>query len=163
MDQSRTVPKFLNGLFPGLVRIAATFFYIGYVPVGPGTAASAAGALLSIALSDQPFAYLVTLAVILLIGLHASGQMEEMEKEHDPGCVVIDEVAGAMIAFFMLPLTLPVLITAFFLFRAFDMFKVFPSNRFERLKGGMGIMADDIIAGFYANILMHVVLRFIHF
>jgi phosphatidylglycerophosphatase A len=102
------------------------------------------------------------LAVVLVVGFYASGKTEEALGEHDPSCVVIDEVAGIMIAFFLLPLNLPVLITAFFLFRAFDMFKIYPANRFESLKGGLGIMADDIVAGLYANILMQIAIRVIH-
>lgn len=142
-----------------LIRIIATFFYIGNIPVAPGTVASAAGALLSIALIDKPVIYLVVLACVFFAGFLTSGRMEEIAKEHDPSCVVIDEVAGAMITFFWLPLTAPVFITAFFLFRAFDMFKIFPANRLENLKGGLGIMSDDIMAGIYANLLMQIVIR----
>jgi phosphatidylglycerophosphatase A len=145
-----------------LVRIIATFFYIGDIPVAPGTVASAAGALISIAFIHDPVAYLGVLIVILFLGFFASGKMEKIAQEHDPSCVVIDEVAGAMITFFLLPLTAPVFVTAFFLFRAFDMFKIFPANRLENLKGGMGIMADDIMAGIYANLLMQIVIRVIH-
>ena len=66
-----------------------------------------------------------------------------------------------MISFFLLPPTTSVLITAFFLFRAFDMFKIYPVNKFEPLKGGVGVMMDDIIAGIYTFIVMHLALRFI--
>ena len=142
-----------------LVRIIATFFYIGDIPVAPGTVASAAGALISIALLYNPAAYLAVLAAVLFLGFFVSGKMEIIAKEHDPSCIVIDEVAGAMITFFLLPFTAPVFITAFFVFRAFDMFKVFPANRLENIKGGAGIMADDIMAGVYANLIMQIVIR----
>ena len=85
--------------------------------------------------------------------------MEAMVGRKDPGCVVIDEVAGVLIAFFLLPPVPNVLWTAFFLFRAFDMFKIYPANRFEACKGGTGIMMDDIIAGIYTNLVMHAALR----
>lgn len=145
-----------------LIRIIATFFYIGEIPVAPGTMASAAGALIGIAVCGNLVAYLAILAVVLAAGFLTSGRMEKILDDEDPSCVVIDEVAGVMIAFFMLPLHLPVLLVAFFLFRAFDMFKVYPANRIEKIGGSLGIMGDDIVAGLYANILMQVVIRVIH-
>jgi len=74
---------------------------------------------------------------------------------------VIDEVAGVMIAFFLLPQTWAVMWTAFFVFRAFDMFKIYPGNKLEGVKGSGGIMLDDIMAGIYTNIVMHVALRLV--
>jgi len=144
------------------IRLITTFFYIGEIPVAPGTVASAAGALISISLLHDPVLYLITLALVLVLGFATSGKMEKICKAHDPSCVVIDEVAGAMITFFLLPLKPSVFITAFFLFRAFDMFKIYPANRLENLKGGVGIMADDIMAGLYANVLMQIVIRILH-
>ncbi|MCX5680723.1 MAG: phosphatidylglycerophosphatase A, partial [Candidatus Omnitrophica bacterium] len=141
------------------IKIIATFFYVGEMPIAPGTLASLAGALLSIAVFQNIVLYLVILAIVLAAGFYASGKMEKIIGEHDPSCVVIDEVAGVMITFFLLPFNLPVLIVAFFLFRAFDMFKIYPANHLEKLNGGLGIMADDIMAGVYANVLMQIVVR----
>jgi phosphatidylglycerophosphatase A len=73
-----------------LIRILSTFFYIGDIPVAPGTMASVAGALISISLLHNPFLYLVVLGVILVVGFFTSGKMEQISKEHDPSCVVID-------------------------------------------------------------------------
>jgi len=64
-----------------------------------------------------------------------------------------------MIAFFLLPVTPVVIITAFFLFRAFDMFKIYPVNKFEQMEGSTGVMMDDIIAGLYTNIVMQFAIR----
>jgi len=91
-------------------------------------------------------------------GIWASGKMEKLAGKKDPSCVVIDEVAGILIAFFLLPAQWPVIITAFFVFRAFDMFKIYPINRFEKLPGSWGIMMDDVVAGLYTNIVVHVAL-----
>lgn len=145
-----------------IIKLIATFFYIGEVSVAPGTLASFAGALMSIIVFQNIILYLVILVFVLAVGFYASGKMEKLAGEHDPSCVVIDEVAGVMISFFLLPFNVPVLITAFFLFRAFDMFKIYPANKFEKLPGGLGIMADDIMAGIYANVLMQVVVRVLH-
>ncbi|MGE0269143.1 MAG: phosphatidylglycerophosphatase A [Candidatus Omnitrophota bacterium] len=141
------------------IRLISTFFYIGNVPLAPGTLASLAGALLCIILSKSILFYLVVLAGVTVIGLLVSGPMEDILGRKDPSCVVIDEISGIMLSFFLLPLKWPVLITAFFLFRALDMFKLYPVNEFEKFEGGLGIMMDDIVAGIYTNIIMHIAIR----
>ena len=85
--------------------------------------------------------------------------MEALLGQTDPGCIVIDEVAGIMLALFLLPMTPVVIIVTFFLFRAFDMFKIYPVNKFEQLEGSTGVMMDDIIAGIYTNIVMQFAIR----
>ncbi len=142
-----------------LVKTVSTFFGVGFFPKAPGSLATALGVLLAIQLSTQPVVYLgVTLAVTLL-GFFLTGKMEALMKEKDPGCVVIDEVSGIMIAFFMLPVNWPVIWCTFFLFRAFDMFKIYPANKFEAQGGGSGIMLDDIVAGVYTNLTMQAAVR----
>ena len=133
----------------------ATFFYLGYVPPASGSLASAAGALIWWVLRDNSMVYLAALAVVTAIGFMTAGTVEGVVGKKDPSCVVIDEVAGALIAFLFLPCTPAVMISAFFLFRAFDMFKIYPANIFERLPGSAGIMLDDIVAGLFTNGIMH--------
>ncbi|HBG60898.1 MAG: hypothetical protein A2Y03_09260 [Omnitrophica WOR_2 bacterium GWF2_38_59] len=141
-------------------RLMATWFYVGDFPVAPGTMASAVGMLICFILSAHPILYILFFVVITYIGFRASDITEGLVGTKDPSCVVIDEVAGVMIAFFLLPVTPPVFFTAFFLFRAFDMFKIYPVNKFEEMKGGVGIMMDDLFAGLYTNIIMHLAIRF---
>ena len=141
------------------IRISSTFFYMGNSPVAPGTLASFAGALVAIILWNMPFTYGTVTIFITVLGLLVSGPMEDMLKSKDPSCVVIDEVSGILIALFLLPLDWPVLITAFFLFRALDMFKLYPVNQMEKFEGGLGSMIDDIVAGVYTNIVMHIAIR----
>ena len=141
------------------VKISATFFYIGNFPFAPGSMASFAGALLAIALTGMPIIYVLVTLGVTLLGLLVSGPMEDILKSKDPSSVVIDEVAGILIAFFLLPMNMTVLVTAFFLFRAFDMFKLYPVDKFEEFEGGLGIMTDDIVAGVYTNIIMHIAIR----
>ena len=93
-----------------------------------------------------------------MIGFITSDIVEKVVGKKDPSCVVIDEVSGMMIALFMLPWTPAVVVTTFFLFRAFDMFKIYPMNKLEALGGGKGIMLDDIFAGIYANLTMQIAL-----
>ena len=86
--------------------------------------------------------------------------MEKQLNQKDPGILVIDEVVGVMIGLWGLPLTWPVAIIGFFLFRAFDMFKIYPINRLEALPGGWGIMLDDVLAELYTNIALHLAIRY---
>jgi phosphatidylglycerophosphatase A len=72
----------------------------------------------------------------------------------DPGIIVIDEVAGMLLSVLLLPRTIPVLITAFLLFRVFDVWKPFPARESQALTGGMGVVVDDLIAGVYALVLV---------
>ena len=140
-------------------KIGATFFYCGYFPGAPGTFTSAVAVLLYLALYGHPVLYLAVLGAVTVWGFFAGGAMEAMVGRKDPGCVVIDEVSGVLISFLLLPPVPKVMWTAFFLFRAFDMFKIYPANRFENCKGGTGIMMDDIIAGIYTNLVMHAAIR----
>jgi len=142
-----------------LVKMLSTWFYVGDLPVAPGTFASAVGVLMAIICSPSTFVYVVVVAIVTLLGFMVSGRMEKLLDQKDPGCIVIDEVAGVMVAFFLLPMTPVVIITAFFLFRAFDMFKIYPVNKFEELEGTTGVMMDDIIAGAYTNIVMQFAVR----
>ncbi len=143
------------------VKLLATFFYIGKAPVAPGTMASLAGGVLAFIFFKHPLLYLTLLVVIILVGFKVCGRMEEILKQKDPSCVVIDEVAGMMIALWMLPFEPSVLITSFFLFRAFDMFKIYPVNKLERLEGSAGIIADDLMAGLYTNLTMQTAMRLV--
>ncbi len=142
-----------------IAKILATFFGIGYFPLAPGTAATAAGIALAFALQGSSWAYAVVVLVLFAVGVPVCGRVEKMLKQKDPGIVVLDEVVGVLIALAGLPMTWPVTISVFFLFRAFDMFKIYPINRLETRPGGWGIMLDDVMAGVYTNIIMRIALR----
>ena len=142
-----------------VAKFIATFFYLGFFPIASGSFASIFGAAIALFLRRVPVVYVIFFLIITVLGFLAGGRVEKMVKEKDPSCVVIDEVSGALIAFFMLPATPSVVIATFFLFRAFDMFKIYPANKFEELKGGTGIMMDDIVAGVYTNLVMQIAVR----
>ena len=109
--------------------------------MAPGTAGSAV-------------ALVLVLVAVTLAGIWAGSRVERALDAKDPGIIVIDEVAGMFLSVLFLPRTIPVLAAAFLLFRAFDIVKPFPVRRFERLPGGIGIMADDLAAGVYANVAL---------
>jgi phosphatidylglycerophosphatase A len=94
-------------------------------------------------------ALLVTLAIVTLVGIWAGSRVERAIDAKDPGIIVIDEVAGMVVSVLFLPRTIPVLVTAFLLFRLFDIWKPFPARQLQELHGGLGVMLDDLVAGAY--------------
>jgi phosphatidylglycerophosphatase A len=101
-----------------------------------------------------PLALATLLLVVLVAGTWAAGEAERALGGKDPGAIVVDEVAGMTISVLTVPLTLPVLVTGFVLFRIFDVVKPFPAGASQRLRGGVGVMIDDVIAGLYALCLL---------
>ena len=142
-----------------LITSLATVFGVGYLPFAPGTWATVVGAAVAYCLGSNVPAYTILLLVLLALGIMTSGIVEKQSNQKDPGFVVIDEVVGVMVALWALPLIWPVIICGFFLFRAFDMFKIYPINKLEAQKGGWGIMLDDCMAGVYTNIILRIALR----
>jgi phosphatidylglycerophosphatase A len=136
----------------------ATVAGAGYFPVAPGTVGSAVAVLLVAVLDTIPLTRVghvallaLLVALIFFLGVWAAGQSEKFFGRTDPGHVVIDEVAGQMVAFLLVPhASWKLLLAGFALFRFFDVTKLFPAGRAERLPGGWGIMVDDVIAGAYA-------------
>ena len=138
----------------------ATTGGLGYAPIAPGTFGSLAGVLLWWLLPATPLAQAVAIAVVFAIGTWSASVAERHFGRTDPGPVVIDEVLGMLVTFFMNPVTGSGAVLAFLLFRAADIVKPYPANRLERLHGGLGIMADDGMAGVYANLALRVAIYF---
>lgn len=132
----------------------ATSFGVGYVPVAPGTFGSAVGLLLWFVLPASTIWQAAAIAAVAAAGIWASGVTERHYRRADPGVVVIDEVLGMMVTLAFQSVSWTGALLAFLLFRAFDVWKPYPANRFERLHGGLGIMADDGMAGLYANMVL---------
>lgn len=136
------------------IKLIVTFFYAGEFPFAPGTVGSFIGLLLFLAVFGHPWLAGVIFAVICVLGFCVSGKAEEIFGKKDPSQVVIDEVAGIYFAFFMIPLDWVVLLVGFVLYRLLDIVKPFGVRRLERLKGGYGIMLDDILCGIYTNLIL---------
>jgi phosphatidylglycerophosphatase A len=141
-------------------KIISTFFYVGYFPLIPGTAGSLAAVFLFFLIKNNSATYLITLTALLILGFLVSGAAEKIMRKTDPSCVVIDEVCGMLISLFFLPYDIRLVIIAFFIFRILDTLKPYPISSFEKLKGGLGIMSDDVIAGLYTNLILQVVVSF---
>ena len=146
--------------------IVATFFGIGYMKPGPGTWGSAAGLLVWAALASQlpgsarTLTVIILAALITLIGIPAATKVARAFAKKDPQFVVIDEVAGQLITLISAPLTWKTFLAGFILFRAFDIVKPPPVRQLERLPEGAGIVLDDVAAGIYAFIGLHLLLHF---
>jgi phosphatidylglycerophosphatase A len=144
-----------------IARVAvavATVGGVGYVPIAPGTFGSAVGVLVWWLLGPSAVVQSIAIVAIFAVGVWSGSICERHFSCTDPGHVVIDEVAGMLITLFLNPVAWAGAIGAFLLFRIADVIKPYPANRFEALHGGLGIMADDAMAGVYANIALHAIL-----
>jgi len=157
---------------------------VGYFPIAPGTMGSLVGVGLYLSLwagssrvleanalvkrltllhiwTPQMAFMLVVIFLVTMAGIWAATRTEKLVQKKDPSIVVIDEVAGQMIALLSGPFWLQTwwsIVTAFLLFRAFDIWKPYPIRKLEGLESGLGIMADDLAAGAYALIVNSVLI-----
>jgi len=142
-----------------LVALAlATALGVGYVPFAPGTFGSLVGLLLWWLLPQSATSQTVAIVLLFVLGSWSGTVAERHFGSTDPGQAVIDEVMGMLVTLFLVPVGWLGAIVAFFLFRIADIIKPYPANRLERLPGGIGIMADDLMAAVYANLVLRVVL-----
>ena len=142
-----------------LSLVLATGFGTGYAPVASGTFGSLPGLALAwgLAAAGGEWALVAGTVVVAIAGVLAADRAAAIFGEEDPGRVVVDEVAGQMVTLLFVPKTVPLLALGFFLFRALDVWKPWPARRLEDLPGGSGIMADDLAAGIYANLILQAV------
>jgi len=157
---------------------------VGYFPIAPGTMGSLVGVALYLTLwagssrlleanaltnrltllhmsTPQMAFMLVVIFLVTMAGIWAATRTEKLQQKKDPSIVVIDEVAGQMIGLLSGPFWLHTawsIVTAFLLFRAFDIWKPYPIRKLEGLESGLGIMADDLAAGAYALIVNSVLI-----
>lgn len=166
------------------IALALTTFGVGYIPGAPGTYGSAIGVgiyLIFIWLQGQPpsagsgaglnlafitmlmavFPFAVYLALLIALsglGIWASNRTITLLGNEDASEAVVDEVIGQLVTFCFVPFGIgwPFIVAGFLLFRLFDIFKPFPINHLQNLSGGLGICADDIVAGVYAGVCLAV-------
>ena len=143
-----------------LAVFVATVAYCGYFPVAPGTVGSAAGLIVYLLVwwAQSPAVEVGLILVLFAAGVWAGTTAERYFGGIDPGPIVIDEVVGMLITLAFIPVGWSGALAGFVLFRIFDVFKPYPAGRFERLHGGLGVMADDAMAAVYANISLRAVM-----
>jgi len=158
-----------SGIKDRLALVIATGFGVGYCPIAPGTVGSFVGILLILLLSrwellggQWVFVNWLVVAVIGAVGIWAGSRAEAVLGKRDPPQVVIDEIVGQLLTFGLIfrnpPFTL--LFLGFLFFRFFDIAKPFPIRSLERVPLGFGIVLDDLAAGFYASLLLALIVRY---
>ena len=139
--------------------VVATGLGLGYSPIAPGTFGAALGVgLFALARHWPLWAHLVGVAILFFGGTAAAHRLAARMGKKDPGRAVIDEVAGMWVSLLLLPFGVRTALIAFIAFRITDTLKPWPARQMEGLPGGWGIMADDMMAGVYANLIVRVVL-----
>ena len=143
-----------------LAVFIATVGYCGYFPIAPGTVGSAAGLAFYLLVwwAQSPLFEAGLILLLFAVGVWAGTTSERYFGGIDPGPIVLDEVVGMLITLAFIPVGIAGALIGFFLFRLFDVLKPFPAGRFEKLHGGLGVMADDAMAAIYANIVLRLVL-----
>lgn len=136
---------------------------VGYLPLIPGTFGSLVGVGIFLLLSRTTVGLVVSIVAVIVAGIWAGSRTEALAGRKDPGKIVVDEVAGQLIA--TLPLvfftqwSIAAVMVSFVLFRFFDIVKPYPANRLQELRGGFGIMYDDLVAGVYAAVFVTIFMR----
>ena len=146
-----------------LITILASFFYLGYSPIAPGTMGTIGAIPLYYLLTAYltNIQYLIAAIILTVFGIIISFEAVALYNEDDAKEIVIDEVVGYLVTMILIaPNTLNIVL-GFFLFRFFDIVKPFPVRRFERLRGGYGVVMDDVAAGIMACLTLHIINYFI--
>jgi phosphatidylglycerophosphatase A len=147
-----------------ILHFLATGLYTGYLPLAPGTWATVLiGVPLCLGLKCLgELAFLTALVGLLAISVYSSGFVEKGLEEKDPPFVVIDEVTGFMTSMILVPISVTHILLACAFFRLFDIVKPYPIRYVEqRFSGGWGITLDDVLAGLYASLCVHLVSLFL--
>ena len=145
------------------VLFFSTGFYSGYIPFAPGTFGT---------LTALPLCYLLSICskgggaviiiAVILLAIWLADSSEKLIGKKDPGCIVIDEIAGMLVTLAGLPFNFFTVVMGFVLFRLLDIFKPFPIRYLERkIPGGAGIVIDDLVAGITANITLRIIVYLI--
>jgi phosphatidylglycerophosphatase A len=142
-----------------IIKLASTFFFLGFFPYIPGTFASFVCLFFVWFLKDLFFIYFLATLLIIVLGFLLSGKAELIFNRKDAPCIVIDEAGGIFLSFLFVPLNFKSILLGFFLFRVLDTLKIFPASRLEKLRGAGGVMLDDLVAGIYTNIILQFVFR----
>jgi phosphatidylglycerophosphatase A len=148
-----------------IYTLLSTVFGIGFIPFMPGTFGTAAAAALYLLIREdiveKAHVTLTILPLIVLayfIGVFITGKAEK-KLGHDAGSIVFDEFVGYFISVMFLPKSLLLAVYAFAIFRVFDIAKPYPIKLLQKLKGGWGVMTDDVLAGIYTNVFLQVLVR----
>jgi phosphatidylglycerophosphatase A len=139
-------------------KLIGSGFYTGYIPFASGTWGSLAALIIYLIPSfEKPVVIIPAIILFTILGVFTGNKFDVIYGK-DPAECTVDEVVGMWISLLFLPKTFFVVAAAFISWRAFDIIKPSPARQLESLKGGVGIMMDDIVAGLYSLLLLHLIL-----
>ncbi len=139
-------------------RLVGSGFYTGYIPFASGTFGSLVALLIYwIPGFENPFIMFLAIVVLIAYGIYV-GNKFDIKYGKDPAECTVDEMVGQWIALLFVPKTVILSVVVFFVWRFFDIVKPYPARNLEYLPGGLGIMIDDVVSGFYSLIVIHLIL-----
>ncbi|MDP8257888.1 MAG: phosphatidylglycerophosphatase A [Candidatus Aadella gelida] len=144
-----------------IYKLIATVFGIGYSPIAPGTLGSIAGLALCLAVHGNISSYIILFILLFAVGVPISNEVEKRGGRKDPSFIIIDEFACIFAVFLFVPLTWPVILIGFAVYRIIDITKIPPLKTLEKLPGGWAIMLDDLAAAIYANLVLQIIVRLV--
>ncbi|MCX8069941.1 MAG: phosphatidylglycerophosphatase A [Thermodesulfovibrionales bacterium] len=141
-----------------IAKVISSFFLIGYIPFAPGTVASITTVLLFFILKPTIATHIILISVFFILGILSADRCESIWGK-DNKKIVIDEFVGQAVALISIPINFINFFSAFILFRFFDILKPPPIRNIERsIRGGLGVMLDDVLAGIFANLCLQIML-----
>lgn len=142
-----------------IALIIAVWFGTGIVPGIPGTIGSIGAVPVYILMSVfEPTYQAIFVFMLTILAIWSSDRCEKLTGSNDPGLIVVDEVSGFLLTVLFIPFTFFNVLAGLFLFRLFDIIKPYPVKKIEGLRGGFGIVFDDLLAGFYAHLSLLLIL-----
>jgi len=142
-------------------KLIGSGFYTGFFPVASGTIGSLAALIIYLIPGFEKLFIIIPFTLIFIVYGIYLGNKFETNYGKDPAECTVDEVVGTWISVLALPKTLWIIVIAFFIWRILDIIKPPPARNLERLKGGLGIMLDDVVSGIYTLIIMHLIVYLI--
>lgn len=163
ISQSDNLPIwsiFRKSDFSGKIALGlSAWFGTGLLPIAPGTFGTLAAVPIAFGLAYLGIGYSAfIIAIVIAVAIWTSGRCQKILGSDDPSVVVIDEVAGFLLTMFLLPPSWLTFGLGFVLFRFFDILKPYPIRKVEKLRGGLGIVMDDLLAGIYAHFGIRIIL-----
>ncbi len=145
-----------------VIIFVATGAGLGKIPFAPGTFGTLLGILFVLVFKIiNPMYETIYVVALIIFAIWIADKAEKILKQKDPGCIVIDEIAGYVVAMVGISLSIYTMVTGFILFRFFDILKPFPVKYFEKnFKAGPGIVLDDLVAGILSSISLRILIKF---
>jgi phosphatidylglycerophosphatase A len=141
-----------------IVKVFATGFGFGFSPIAPGTVGALWGVGIYLLLTflgvGMPI-YVAVVVVLVAVSIPICSRAERLFGGKDPGKIVLDEIVSVPITLFLVPMKIPLIAIGFVLNRLFDIVKIPPAQQSQKLRGGLGVVMDDVIAGIQSNLVMH--------